>query len=84
MDAILHFLHSLIFASDAVLMALSGGAFWAFAVLCLMMDRRREKKRDVMRLEKVGFMPWTGMFMGSAIIGGGLLAMSLPVVIGNL
>ena len=78
------FLHDLMFASDAVLLALTGAACWVFAALCLMMDRVRSARRSVERLERVGWVPWTGLFLASAIVGGGCLAMSLPVVLGNL
>ncbi|MFU7527849.1 hypothetical protein [Qipengyuania sp. ASV99] len=77
-------LHDLVFASDAVLMALAGLACWIFAGFCLLMERVRSARRSVERLEKVGWMPWTNLFVASAIIGGGCLAMSLPVVLGNL
>ena len=70
--------------SDAAKMAIFGGLFWAAAALCALMERRRNRTRNVARLERVGFMPWTTMFVLCAIVGGGLLAMSLPVVIGSL
>ena len=76
--------HQLEFASDAEMLALSGLASWAFAAVCLVMDRRRGRGRSVERLEKVGWVPWTNLFIAAAIIGGGLLATSLPVVLGNL
>lgn len=63
--------------SDAVQLAVIGGLFWVFAVFAGVMDRRRAKRRDVARLEQVGWVPWTGMFMGAAMIGGGLLLMAL-------
>lgn len=72
------------FASDAMLLALAGAASWMLAALCLIFERMRVRHRSVERLEKVGFMPWTALFMGFAIIGGGCLAISLPVVLGNL
>ena len=71
-------------ASDAVQLALVGILCWALAMVCLVIDRWREKRRSVERLENVGFMPWTSLFVALAIIGGGCLAMSLPVVLGNL
>ena len=80
----MEFLNALTFASDAALLAVAGAVCWALAVVCLIMDRMREKRRSVDRLERVGFVPWTGLFLGLAIIGGGCLAMSLPVVLGNL
>jgi len=66
--------------SDAAQLAVVGGAFWLLAGLCALMERRRTKARDLARLEKVGWVPWTGLFMLAAMLGGGCLAMSLPVV----
>jgi hypothetical protein len=63
--------------SDAGQLAVIGGLFWAFAVLAGFMDRRRSKRRDVARLERVGWVPWTGLMMGAAMIGGGCLLMAL-------
>lgn len=70
--------------SDAAQIAMTGGLFWLFAGFAGVMERRRMKRRDVSRLEQVGWVPWLGLFMAAAIIGGGMLAMSLPVVIGGL
>ncbi|MGB3710124.1 MAG: hypothetical protein WA985_00380 [Erythrobacter sp.] len=72
------------FASDAEWLALTGLACWLGAAVCLVMDRRRGGERSIERLEKVGFMPWTSLFVALAIIGGGCLAISLPVVLGRL
>ena len=33
------------------------------------------------RLDRGGFMPWTAIFLACAIIGGGLLALSLPAAL---
>jgi hypothetical protein len=63
--------------SDAGRLAVIGGLFWAFAVFAGVMDRRRAKRRDVARIEQVGWVPWTGLMMGAAMIGGGLLLMAL-------
>ncbi|MFN4021035.1 MAG: hypothetical protein ACK4IC_11020 [Erythrobacter sp.] len=70
--------------SDAAQLALGGGAFWLLAGFAGVMERRRMKRRDLARLEQVGWVPWLGLFMAAAIIGGGLLAVSLPVVLGSL
>ncbi len=69
--------------SDAAQLAVTGGLFWVFAAFAGFMERRRMKRRDLSRLEQVGWVPWLGLFMGAAIIGGGMLAISLPVVLGN-
>ncbi|MEM7665734.1 MAG: hypothetical protein AAF250_07730 [Pseudomonadota bacterium] len=71
-------------SSDAMILALTGAGFWVLAGICALMERRRSKPRSLDRLEKVGWVPWTALFVGCAIIGGGMLAMSLPVVLGNL
>ena len=70
--------------SDAAQLAVTGGLFWAFAAFAGVMERRRATRRNVARLEQVGWVPWLGLFMTAAIIGGGLLAVSLPVVLGGL
>lgn len=71
-------------SSDAAQLTFAGALFWLFAGLCLMMEKLRNRRRSVERLEQVGFMPWTNLFIACAIIGGGCLAMSLPVVLGSL
>ena len=76
--------HRLLLASDATLMALAGIAFWLLAGVALLMERRRVRKRPIHRLEAVGWVPWTPIFVGCAIIGGGILAMSAPVVLGEM
>ena len=72
------------FASAAMLLTLTGAGCWGLSVMCLLFEQLRVRRRSVERLEKVGWVPWTGLFMGLAIIGGGCLAMGLPVVLGNL
>ena len=74
----------LAFASDAQLLALAGLGCWVFAAICLIMERVRNSRRSVEQLEKVGWVPWTPLFLASAVIGGGCLAVSMPVVLGNL
>jgi len=74
----------LVFASDAQMLAFGGLSCWVGAAICLVMERLRSRMRSVERLEKVGWMPWTSAFVALAIIGGGCLAVSLPVVLGNL
>ena len=66
---------------DAAQLALLGGLCWVIAAFAGMMERRRARRRDVSRLDAVGWVPWTALFMTAAIIGGGCLAMGLPVVI---
>ena len=68
----------LLFASDAELFALWGGACVLVAVGCMLMERRRMKRAQINR---VGWVPWTGLFLFFAVVGGGLLAVALPAVL---
>ena len=72
------------FSSDAAVLAMVGTGFMLFAAFCAMMERRRNRLRSLERLEKVGWVPWTNLFVGCLIIGGGCLAMSLPALIASL
>lgn len=69
--------------SDAAQLALVGGLLWVFAGFAAVMERRRTKRRDVARLEQVGWVPWLGLFMLAAMLGGGCLALGLPAVLGG-
>jgi len=68
-------------SSDAKRLAVTGGAFWLIACFAALMEWRRGRNRTPERLERVGWMPWTAIFIMCAMIGGGCLAMSLPVVL---
>ena len=68
----------LLFANDAELLAMGGGALILLAVVAMRMDRRRTRRRDI---DRVGWVPWTGLFVMLAVLGGGMLALALPVVI---
>ncbi|MBX7488370.1 hypothetical protein K3177_07570 [Qipengyuania sp. GH25] len=68
----------LLFASDAELAAFWGGVFLLIALICMLMERRRSRRREINR---VGWMPWTGLFLVFAVFGGGLLALSVPVIL---
>ena len=70
----------LIFASDAELMALWGAGFVACALLAIFAERRRMKRA---RIDRLGWMPWTGLFLLCAVIGGGLLALSVPQLLAS-
>lgn len=67
----------LLFASDAELAAYWGGAFLLVALLCMAMERRRTRRSEINR---VGWVPWTFLFMMFAVIGGGLLAVAVPAI----
>ena len=66
------------FASDAVRLSVLGAAFLVLAGIASLMERRRLKRAEI---NQVGWMPWTGLFLTCAVIGGGLLAISLPKVL---
>ncbi len=75
------FASAFIFASEADQVALLGGAFVAVAIFALIMDRIRSRRERVRQLDHVGWVPWTLIFLACAIIGGGLLALSLPTAL---
>lgn len=68
----------LLFASDADLVALSGIGFLLVAAAALAMDRRRHRRDRLGAPDRVGWVPWTGVFLLCAVMGAGLLAASLP------
>lgn len=68
----------LTFASDADILAIWGAAFLLFALVSLVMERRRLKRA---RIDGVGWVPWTGFFLTCAVIGGGLLAVAVPGIV---
>ncbi len=71
-------LHDLVFASDADIMALWGGVFLLLALVALVAERRRVRRA---RIDRVGWVPWTGLFLLCAVVAGGLLALSVPAVL---
>jgi hypothetical protein len=66
--------------SDAAQLAWLGGGLWLLAGLFTLMERRRARVRNLSKLEKVGWVPWTTLFVLAAMLGAGLLAMALPAV----
>lgn len=68
----------LLFASDAARVAMWGGAFLLAAVIAMLMDRRRQKRDRISATDRVGWMPWTMVFLVCAVLGMGLLAAALP------
>jgi len=65
------------FGSDADRLAMLGAGLLVLAGLMSLMERRRLKRAEI---NKVGWMPWTGLFLACAVTGGGLLAIALPKV----
>lgn len=68
----------LLFASEAEILALWGVGLLLLAAIAGVMERRRMKRAEIHR---VGWVPWMGLFMTFAVVGGGLLAVALPAVI---
>lgn len=68
----------ILFASDAELLALWGAGMLALAAFCSLMERRRMKRAQINR---IGWVPWTGLFLTFAVIGGGLLAVAVPAML---
>ncbi|MFM7349055.1 MAG: hypothetical protein ACKO01_06145 [Erythrobacter sp.] len=67
--------------SDAGQLAVLGGGLWVIAALAGLMEWRRSRRRNLARLEQVGWVPWTTLFMLTAMLGAGILALSLPAVL---
>lgn len=65
----------LTFASDADILALCGAGFLLVAVIAQVMERRRLKRA---RIDSIGWVPWTGIFLTCAVIGASLLAVAVP------
>lgn len=68
----------LTFASDADVLGIWAAAFLVLAGLALLMERRRMNRA---RIDKIGWMPWTGLFLTFAVLGGGLLAIAVPGIV---
>lgn len=71
----MEFLHQLIFASEADLVALSGAGLVLVAFVALAADRLRFKRKH---LDRVGWVPWTGLFLIAFVAGTALIALALP------
>ena len=69
------------FASDAERLLLAGVACLMVSGLALWMDRARGRRSSI---ERVGWVPWTGMFLLFGMGGAGLVALSLPVVVASM
>ncbi|WP_336986085.1 hypothetical protein [Altererythrobacter aquiaggeris] len=66
------------FASDAEILGLWGIAFFLLAIFSMVMERRRGKRS---RIDNVGWVPWLGLTMGTAIIGAGLMVMAVKGIV---
>jgi hypothetical protein len=56
----------LIFASDAEMAAIVGAAFLVLAGFMNLAERRRVRRE---RIDRVGWVPWTGLFLVCAVVG---------------
>ena len=68
----------LTFASEADIVAMWGAASIVVAVAALAMERRRAKRT---RIDNVGWMPWTGIFLTFAVLGRAFLVVAIPGVL---
>lgn len=64
----------LLFASDATLAALWGGGLLVVALVALMAERLRLRRVNINR---VGWVPWTAIFLVAALVGVTLLTLAL-------
>lgn len=64
----------LLFASDATVTGLFGGLLLALALVALLAERLRARRR---RIDAVGWVPWTAVFLACAFIGSGLLTLAV-------
>lgn len=56
----------LLFASDAEMAAIVGAGFLVLAAATSFAERRRVRRE---RIDRVGWVPWTGLFLVFAVIG---------------
>ena len=71
---VMELLRQISFASDARLVMAGGAALLLLAVVALAMERRRVKRRAI---DRVGWVPWTPVFLAALLVGGTLLVMGL-------
>lgn len=76
----MHWLQTILLASDATLAGLAGGCLALLALAALAMDLRRARRRD---LDAVGIMPWTTIFMLSSMAAAILLVLALTGWLGG-
>ncbi len=74
----MEFLHRLIFAGDAELLALGGAGLVLLGMIANLMERRRVRRA---RIDHVGWVPWLGLFLACTVIGGGLVMVAIPSIL---
>jgi hypothetical protein len=72
--------HFLLFASDAVLVALAGAALLVVALIAVLAERRRNRRKSI---DAVGWVPWTAIFLFSCFGAAGLLALGVKGLLGG-
>lgn len=73
----------LLFASDAAVVALWGAALLIAGAGAFVMDRRRHRRDRLGAPDRVGWVPWTAVFLLCVVLGGSLLAVTLPAALGR-
>lgn len=71
----------LLFASDAEELALAAAILLALSGLALAMDRRRHRRDRIGSPDRVGWVPWTGVFFAAGVVGLGLFAVAAPALL---
>lgn len=69
------------FASDAAIVAVGGVGLLLAALTALLMDRRRHRRDRIGAADRVGWVPWTGLFLLCATLGTALIAAALPALL---
>ena len=67
--------------SDAAQLVWAGAGLWVLAAIFTLMERRRTRARNLAKLEKVGWVPWTTLFVLAAMAGAALMTAALPSLI---
>ena len=70
----MHWPQFILFASEATLVGLWAAGFLAVALVALVGEWLRLRRKDINR---VGWVPWTTLFMLSATLGAGLLLVAI-------
>lgn len=71
-------------ASDAARLTVLGAVCWLVAGMAALMEWRRNRSRPVEQLERVGWVPWTSIFLMAAFLGAGLLALGAPAFMAEI
>lgn len=72
--------HFFIFASDAQRAGLAGLLLLLLALAAMWAERRRMK---VARLDRVGWVPWTGVFLVLTVLGATMIVFAVQAMLGG-